>query len=177
MFSDPLKNLKAFGIRETDVVADLGAGTGYYAILAAHIASKGKVYAIEIAKDFLETIANKAKSAKLSNIECLRGDVEKAGGTKIGDKVADKAIASNIFFQTENKENFIEEIGRILKDRGEVLVIDWSDESELSSALSQKGLIVPKETMKRMFEQKGFRLEREVDAGIHHYGMIFIKNQ
>ena len=175
MFSDPLKNLKAFGIRETDVVADLGAGTGFYSILAAQIADKGKVYAVEIAKEFLDTITSKIKEAKLGNVECLWGDVEFPGGTKLGDQVADKVIASNIFFQTENKENFIDEIRRILKDKGEVLVIDWSEDSDLSSPLSQKGLVVSPEKMKRMFDQKGFKLEREVDAGIHHYGMIFIK--
>src|SRR3989344_5858132 len=172
MFSDPLKNLKAFGIREIDIVADLGAGTGFYSILAAQIANRGKVYAVEISKDFLHTIINKIKEAKLKNIEALWGDVEKLGGTKIAGAVVDKVIASNILFQVEDKEKFIEEIKRILKPKGEVLFIDWST----TSSMVRQDMVVPKFVAKDMFEKKGFIFEREIDAGNHHYGMIFRKD-
>ena len=171
MFSDPLKNLKAFEIKETDIVADLGAGTGFYSILAAQIANKGKVYAVEISKDFLHTIINKVKENRLDNIECLWGDVEKLGGTKIGDKIVDKVIASNVLFQIGDKEKFILEIKRILKDGGEVLFIDWST---LSNVML-RDLIVPKKQAQEMFEKNGFILEREIDAGAQNYGMIFRK--
>ncbi|KKP88146.1 MAG: type 11 methyltransferase [Candidatus Nomurabacteria bacterium GW2011_GWA2_35_80] len=60
MFTDPVKNLKAFDLRENMIVADLGAGSGFYAIPAARMVPMGKVYAIEIQKDFLITIKNKA---------------------------------------------------------------------------------------------------------------------
>ena len=56
MFSNPVKNLKAFGLREDNIVVDLGAGTGFYSVAAGHMVPRGKVYAIEIIKDFLENI-------------------------------------------------------------------------------------------------------------------------
>lgn len=171
MFTDPLKNLKILDIRETDVVADLGAGSGFYTILAAKIATRGKVYAIELSKDFLKTVLNKAKEEKLGNVECLWGDVEKVGGTKLGDAVLDKAIASNVFLQVHEKENFVREIKRILKPKGKALVIDWSDES----AIAPKSSLVSKDHLKDMFIKNGFTLERDIDAGAHHYGMIFSK--
>lgn len=153
------------------MVADLGAGTGFYSIPAAQIAERGKVYAVEISKDFLQTMTNKIKEAKLENIECLWGDVERPGGTKLADSSMDKVIVSNIFFQVEDKSAFIEELKRILKNKGEVLFIDWAE----ASPLARKGSIVPKGRAREMFEKAGFALEREIDAGEHHYGMIFIK--
>src|SRR3989344_2455735 len=173
MFTDPLKNLKTFGIRETDIIADLGAGTGFYSILAAKIADRGKVYAVEISKDFLQMILNKIKEEKLDNIECLWGDIERAGGSKIGNAVIDKVIASNVFFQVADKDGFIAEIKRILKPKGEVLFIDWSS----SSSIPHKDHIVPKEKSRAMFEKNGFVMEREIDAGLHHYGMILRKRE
>ncbi|MFZ1020040.1 MAG: class I SAM-dependent methyltransferase [Minisyncoccia bacterium] len=170
MFSDPVKNLKMLGLKENDIVADLGAGTGFYAIAAGALAPRGKVYAVELQKDFLEIIRHKVKEAHLKNVECFWGDVEKLGGTKIGDQIADAAIASNILFQTENKENFILELKRILKKDGKVLLLDWSETSIMSGTVA-----VPEKKAREMFEKEGFILERKIDAGEHHYGMILSK--
>jgi ubiquinone/menaquinone biosynthesis C-methylase UbiE len=170
MFSDPVKNLKMFGLKETDIVADLGAGTGFYSLAAGALVSRGKVYAVELQRDFLTAIKNKIKEAHIHNIETLLGDAEKIGGTKIGDEVVDAVIASNILFQIEDKDSFISEIKRILKLKGRVLLVDWS-ESPITNSIQ----LVPKNKAREMFEKKGFLLEREINVGDHHYGIIFIK--
>ncbi|MBU0611823.1 class I SAM-dependent methyltransferase [Patescibacteria group bacterium] len=172
MFSDPIKNLKQFGLSEDMVVVDLGAGSGFYSVPLAQMVPKGKVYAIEIQRDFLNTIKNRIKEFSLSNIECILGDVEKKGGTKIGDAVADAVVVSNVLFQAENKDRFVEEVARILKPEGKVLVIDWSDDS---SIISSGFKIIPEEKMREMFGRKGFIFNRTINAGKHHYGMIFKK--
>lgn len=171
MFSDPTKNIKTLGLRETDVVADLGAGTGFYSIAVGHIVQRGKVYAIEVVKDFLETITTKIREQKLDNVQVIWGNIEKIGGTKLQDNSVDAVIASNIFFQLEHKEKCVDEIKRILKKGGKALVIDWSADSMMAS----KGAI-PKNKLKEMFESKDFLLEREIDAGAQHYGMILNKS-
>lgn len=171
MFSDPVKNLKAFGLREDNIVADLGAGTGFYSVVAGQMVPKGKVYAVEINKEFLHTIQNKVKEARLNNVEILWGNIEKLGGTKIGNNIVDAIIASNVLFQVEDKDKFILEIKRILKQGGKVLLIDWSTDS---SVMGLKGAI-PKNKARELFEQKGFVFERDIDAGTHHYGMILVK--
>ena len=170
MFTDPLKNLKALGLREDDIVVDLGAGTGYYTLIAGALVPRGKVYAVEIEKDFLKTIQNKVRDAHLSNVECLWGNVEKAGGTKIGDGIADAVIASNILFQVTDKDSFLKEVKRILKPKGKVLLIDWSEASIMAQAN-----IISQKTSEELFKQAGFVSERVIDAGAHHYGIIFVK--
>lgn len=169
MFTDPLKNLKTLGLRENDIVVDLGAGTGFYSIAVGHIVTRGKVYAVEISKDFLATIKNKVRDAHLHNVEIIWGNIEKLGGTKINDAVADAVIASNVFFQVEDKEKFALEIKRILKKGGKMLLIDWSD----SSIMGAK--IIPKNKTQEVFESKGFLKDRDINAGAHHYGMILSK--
>lgn len=171
MFTDPLKNLKALGLREDNVVADLGAGTGYYSVLLGALVPRGKVYAVEVQKDFLETIKNKVKEAHLGNVEIIWGNIEKIGGTKLNEGVADAVIVSNVLFQAEDKENFILEIKRILKQNGKVLLVDW-----LSSAIMKEKNTVPKNKAREMFEKKGFIVDREINAGDYNYGMILRKN-
>ena len=170
MFTDPVKNLKTLGLREDAIVADLGAGTGFYSVAAGHIVRTGKVYAVEIVKDFLETIKNKVKEVHLRNVEIIWGNIEKLGGTKIGDSIVDAVIASNVLFQVEDKKNFILEVKRILKKGGNVLLVDWSESSVMGAKI-----IIPKSRAREMFETEGFVFEREIDAGAHHYGMILKK--
>lgn len=172
MFSDPIQNLKKLDLRENMVVADLGAGTGFYAIPCASLVPHGKVYAVEILKDYLHTIENKAKELKLNNLEILWGNIEKKDGTKLGDEVVDRVIASNVLFQIEHKDVFIEEVKRILKKEGKVLLVDWSDDSAFPSRQLRR---VSSKEARQMFEKAGFTHEREVDAGEHHYGMILKK--
>lgn len=169
MFSDPEKNLKVFGLKEDSIVADLGAGTGYYAVAAGTLAPRGKVYAVELQKDYLDTIRHKVKDAGLANVEIIWGNVEKMGGTKIADSVADAVIVSNVFSQIEDKLTFLEETRRILKPKGRVLFSDWAPSSILST------IAIPKEKAREMFERKGFAFDREMDTGDQHYGMIFLK--
>jgi ubiquinone/menaquinone biosynthesis C-methylase UbiE len=173
MFTDPIKNLKAIPLKENDIVADFGAGTGYYSILSGHLVPKGKVYAIEIQKDFINIIHDKIKTEHLKNIEVLWGNIEKIGGTKLADDIVNVVIMSNVLFQVEDKNQTIKEAHRVLKVGGEILLIDWSDSSTLIS--QRKINIVPKDKMREMFEKNNFVFVREVDAGIHHYGMIFKK--
>ena len=172
MFADPVKNLRAFGLGENMIVADLGAGTGFYSVAAGEMVPRGKVYAVEVQKDFLDKIKHKIKDAHLNNIETLWGDVEKIGGTKIGNGVVDAVIASNILFQVEDKNKFIEETKRILKPGGRVLLVDWSSGASVTGHLET---IVPSGEARKMFETKGFVWERDIDAGSNHYGMILKK--
>ena len=170
MFTDPVKNLKAFGLEEDNIVADLGAGTGYYTLPAGMLSPRGKIYAVELQKDFLDTIKNKVKEAHLGKVEIIWGNVEKLGGTKIGNNVVDVVIASNILFQVEDKDMLVEEIKRILKPKGRVLLIDWSESSIMGGKM-----IIPKNKAQILFEKKGFVFSREIDAGAHHYGIILTK--
>ena len=98
MFADPEKILKNFGIADTMIVADFGAGSGFYSIPAAKMAQNGKVYAIEIQKDFLATLKDKAEKENIGNIEILWSDIEKTAGTRLNDSIADVVIFSNILF-------------------------------------------------------------------------------
>lgn len=175
MFFEPEKVLKIFGIHEGMIVADLGAGNGFYTFPLSHMVGSGKVYAVEIQKDYLETILNKVKEHKLENVECLWGDVEVKGGTRLADNTIDRAVASNVLFQIEYKEKFLDEIYRILKVGGKVLLVDWHD---ADTKFAPKGnMLVSESKARELFEKKGFVFERTVDTGEHHYGMIFRVNK
>jgi ubiquinone/menaquinone biosynthesis C-methylase UbiE len=169
MFSDPSVNLSKLGLNDGMKVVDLGAGSGFYSIAAAHIVgSSGRVYAVDVQKNLLDRIRNNGITEGLRNIEVVWGNAEKIGGTKLREAVADRVIASNILFQIEKPDDFALEIKRLLKPGGKVMIIDWSG----ISPISPKVIFSPMRAQ-TLFEKSGFRLEQSFGAGDHHYGLIF----
>ncbi len=174
MFSDPEENIKQFGLSDGMIVADFGSGSGFYAIEAGKaVASSGKVYAIDIQKDLLERLKHEADRARVRNIEFLAGDLEKIGGSKIHEASVDRVIAANILFMIEDKKSFVTEIKRILKPKGAALLVDWA------GSFSQMGPhpdhVIYKDKAVQLFVDNGFKVEKEISAGSHHYGIIFRK--
>lgn len=171
MFSNPAKNVARLGLVHGMKVIDLGAGSGFYALAAAKVVGdNGRVYAVDVQKNILDRIRNTAAEYGLRNIESVWGDAEKLGGTKLGQDLADRIIASNLVFQLQKPDDFVLECKRLLKSGGKILIIDWS----------QKGPFGPKEAsnegqVKTLFEKNNFVLEERFDAGDHHYGLIFKK--
>jgi ubiquinone/menaquinone biosynthesis C-methylase UbiE len=174
MFADPNSILSGFDLKSGMHVADLGTGSGFYALAAARlIGSKGRVYAVEVQKDLLDRVKNNASREGLHNIEVVWGDIETSGGTHLRDSSMDRVIVSNTLFQIEEKERFIREVFRILRPSGKVLVIDWDDASDLSGP--DRNHLIGKETAKDVFLSGGFNFEKEIPAGSHHYGIIMVR--
>jgi ubiquinone/menaquinone biosynthesis C-methylase UbiE len=174
MFSDPENNIKQFGLTSGMQVADFGSGSGFYAMTAAKaVLPSGKVFAVDIQKDLLQKLKNAAEKSHLNNLDIIWGDLEHLGGTKLRENSLDAVIISNLFFQIENRDALCLETKRILRVNGRALVVDW-DGSSSGIGPSDKD-IVSKEKITTLFEDHGFKLDREISAGSHHYGLVFRK--
>ncbi len=174
MFSDPEHNIEQFGLSDGMVVADMGAGSGFYTLAAARaVAPRGKVFAIDLQRDMLERLKKEANRLHLRNIDVLSGDLEKLGGSKIRESSCDAIIASNILFMLDDKKTFMLEAKRMLKTGGKMLVIDWS--ASFSGMGPHAGHVVYKDDAQKLALAAGFTFEKEIHAGAHHYGIIFRK--
>lgn len=70
----PSKLLEALKLKPGDVVADIGAGSGYFTFrLAERVGPKGKVLAVDIQPEMLDLIRKRMKERKLTNVEVIRG--------------------------------------------------------------------------------------------------------
>lgn len=156
------------------IVVDFGSGIGAYALPAANlVAPNGKVYAVEIQKDLLETIKKDALAKGLDNLEYIWGDIEQAGGVGLADGLADVVIISNVLFQAKSMYTLALEAKRILKSGGRVMVIDWSESFGGLGPLPSD--VVPAEEVKNTFGSAGLVFDSDFPAGDHHYGLIFAK--
>ncbi len=173
-FTNPETNINQLGVHDGMTVVDLGAGVGTYTmILAERVGENGRVYAVEVQKDFLINIKDAATTKGFKNVEVIWGDIENVGGTKIKDGIADAAVISNVLFQAEDKSGLLREAKRVLKTGGKLLLIDWKD--SFNGLGPSKDAVIPLSVARQMCEREGFVLKNEFDAGEHHYGMVLYK--
>lgn len=172
MFSDPKKNIESLHIEPGMKVADLGSGAGFYTLAASEkVEDEGMVFAIEVQKELVTKLQNEANKDGRNNVKAIWADFETAGGSTLTDNLVDRVLLTNTLFQADDKYGALQEAYRILKPRGKLLLVDWTD--------SHGGLgphpneVLTEEQARQLAEDVGFILEEDIDAGDHHYGMIF----
>lgn len=174
MFARPDSIISQFKLGEETTVADLGVGSGVHAIAMARAVGKGgRVYACDIRKELLAKVAKDAREAKLDTVHVIWADLEQPHGTTLKDGLCHAVLVSNILFQIENREVLMKEVERILRPGGKALIVDWKD--SFGGTGPHADSVFGKQAARTLAEQSGLTFEQDIDAGSHHYGMLFRK--
>ncbi len=174
MFSDPTENIEYLDLEPGMKVVDVGAGSGHHAILIARaLGESGTVYALEVQKDLLARLKSEATSEHLTNLEVVWTDIEKLEGSHIRSGTIDRVFASNVLYQIYDKQSAINEMHRMLRVGGLIVVVDWAEASSMVSHFRDQ--IIPKSEVERLLGNRGFDKVREWNPGNHHYGIVFKK--
>jgi len=168
-FLNPQEVLNELKIEGQMIAADFGSGSGGWAIPLAKRLKFGKVYAIDILEEPLSALKSKAEIQRVYNIETISSNVEK--GVKIPDLSCDLVLITNLLFQVKDKNKILTEAKRVLKKGGKILVVDWFPQAPQGP---KEGRISAEE-VKEMIKDLSLKLEKEFQAGIFHYGLIFTK--
>jgi ubiquinone/menaquinone biosynthesis C-methylase UbiE len=173
-FANPKSLINELHIGEEMKVLDIGAGSGAYALLAAHAAHHGKVYAVDVQKELLKKLKTEAAHQHLTNIETIWADAEELHSTKVMDHHIDRVIVSNTLFQVEHKDGLAKEVARVLRPKGQLLVVDWTD--SFGGLGPHPNEVYGATAAKNLFIRQGFTLLKEGSGGDHHYALLFAKN-
>lgn len=172
MFSNPQSILSQVHIDMGMKVADFGSGSGHYTMaLSEIVGTSGTVFSFDIQAELLSKLKNIATQENKENIHFVCADLDEPNSTSLKEDSLDRVLIGNILFQAEDKKALIREAKRILKPNGKVIVIDWTDSHNGLGPRSSD--VVKKEVAQKIFEEEGFVIEKEIDAGEHHYGLIF----
>jgi arsenite methyltransferase len=123
---------KFAGIREGEVVVDLGSGAGIDVFLAANKVGKlGKVIGIDMTDEMLEKARKNANDNGYTNVEFVKGEIERR--IPVDDNTADLVISNCVINLTSDKVVAFKEIHRILKnDGGRMLISDLVTDREIN---------------------------------------------
>ena len=174
VFDDPARDawqkphqvIQALGLKPDAVVADIGAGTGYFAARFANMVPAGKVYAVDVEAAMVRYLAERAKKEKRPNLLALRGE---AGDPRLPEK-ADLLILVDVYHHIEERENYFRKVARYLKPGARVAIIDFRLDSPEGPPRAAR--VAPEQVLAEL-AAAGYAVSERHDFLPYQYFLVF----
>ena len=174
VFDDPERDawqkphavIRALALEPRAAVADLGAGTGYFAARLANMLPKGTVYAVDIEPAMVKYLAERAQREKLANLKPVAGT---AGDPRLPAKV-DLILLVDVYHHIEDRERYFRKLAASLKPGGRIAVIDFRLDSPSGPP---KAARVAPERVKTELGKAGYVLAAEHRFLPRQYFLLF----
>src|SRR5262252_10359041 len=162
VFDDPKRDawqkphevIEALALKSDAVVADIGAGTGYFAARLANMLPRGQIYAIDIEPDMVKYLAERARRENLPNVKPITAS---ADDPHLPTPV-DLMLLVDVYHHIDQRERYIGRLRSSLKPGGRLVVIDFTLDSPEGPP---KQMRIAAQTVKDELSKAGYVLRKE----------------
>lgn len=124
----PAEVIGALAVELGETIADVGAGTGYFALpLAVATGPQGKVYAVDAQAEMLAHLRQKLSSESASNVELVHAEADATG---LPEGCCNLVFLANVWHEFADHTAVLREARRILKAGGRLAILDWRPDVE-----------------------------------------------
>jgi predicted methyltransferase len=174
VFDDPERDawqkphdvIQALALKPDAIVADIGAGTGYFSVRFAHMVPKGRVYGVDTEPGMVKHLADRAQREGLNNVSAVAG---KPGDPRLPEK-ADLVILVDVYHHVDDRERYFRQLQKSLKPGGRVAVIDFRMDSPVGPP---KGARIEPDRVKDEMKRAGYALAQEHTFLPNQYFLVF----
>ncbi|WP_205500862.1 class I SAM-dependent methyltransferase [Rufibacter psychrotolerans] len=117
--------IQKLNLQPNSVVADVGAGTGYYTFRLAPLVPHGKVYAVEVQDAFVSALEARKKELGLSNVTVVKGSAQ---SPNLPENSLDLAIMVDVYHELAYPREMLQALHRALKPTGQLLLLEYRAE-------------------------------------------------
>ncbi len=145
----PTLVLEALALRGGETVVDLGAGSGYFTFrIAPKVGKAGKVLAVEIQDEMIETLRRRAAEQKLMNVVVVKGAED---DPRLPANTVDLVLMVDVYHELSCPFEVMTKIREALKPHGRVVFVEYRKED-------------PKVPIKEVHKMSVAQLEKEMAA-------------
>lgn len=169
-YLDPARVLSYLNLGGSQVLVDVGCGPGFFALEAARLLGPGgKVVAIDLSQEMLDACRRRAAEAGITNVETVLAEADDE--FPVHSATCDAALMVNVYHEVDPTAGTINEVRRILKPGGLLLIVDWiTRETPMGPPLSER--VDPQDVTEEL-TAAGFVLQGTCDVGPYNYGLKF----
>jgi arsenite methyltransferase len=169
-YQKPHEVLTALSIKPGEVIADIGAGSGYFTFrLAHHLGNQGKVYAIDVSPDMILHLNRRIRDFNASNVSSILADPD---DPLLPERSVNRFFFSNSWHHIENHTKYLSLIKKMLKPGGEIIMIDFHKKGlPVGPPMQMK---IAREDLIKQMESNGFRLAKEHTFLPYQYFLVFV---
>lgn len=117
----PHEVITALKLAPDQSVADIGAGTGYFAVRFAHMLPQGRVYGVDVEPDMVKYLGERAKKENLANLMAVAGAPDDA---RLPAPV-DLVVLVDVYHHIDRRADYFRKLRASLKPGGRIAVIDF----------------------------------------------------
>jgi ubiquinone/menaquinone biosynthesis C-methylase UbiE len=166
---EPSKAIAALDIKPGQVVADVGAGSGYYTVrLAARVGQTGKVLATDLQPQMLSLLRQRIAREQLTQIEVAQATETDPG---LPANTCDLILVVDVYHELSRPQEVLRKLRAALKPDGRLVLIEFRKESEWVPIREEHKMSIREATME--LEAEGFRLDRVIDVLPWQHILVF----
>ena len=122
----PQRVVNALDLKPTDVVADIGSGTGYFSFRLSSLVPQGKVLAVDVQPEMLEIVDLIKQERNITNVESILGSVT---DPHLPDGSVDLALMVDVYHELSYPKEMMEGVVKALKPDGRVVLVEYRGEN------------------------------------------------
>jgi ubiquinone/menaquinone biosynthesis C-methylase UbiE len=168
-YQKPHEVLMALGLKPGETIADIGSGSGYFALrFAAHVGDAGRVFAVDVDPEMVRHLNRRLRDARVRNVQTILADPD---DPLLPEASIDRFVVVNTWHHIEKPVDYLAHMKRMLKPGGQVVMIDFhKKELPLGPPLAMK---IAREDLVRQMADNGFALAREHAFLPYQYFLVF----
>jgi SAM-dependent methyltransferase len=174
VFDDPARDawqrpddvIRALALSPDALVADVGSGTGYFAVRLARAVPKGHVYGVDIEPDMVRYLAERGRREGLANLTSLAA----APGDPRLPRAVDMVLMVNTYHHIAERPAYFGRLRQSLRPGGRVAIIDYLPDAPSGPPRQAR---IPASFVKEEMGRAGYGLVGEHTFLPHQYFLVF----
>ena len=167
-YQKPHEVMETLAVEQGEVIADIGAGSGYFALrLAKHVGPSGRVYAVDVSPEMIRHLNTRVRDAGLTNVSTILAPPD----DPLVPQQVDRFLIVDVWHHIDDQAGYLAKMKKLLKPGGRVIMIDFH-KRELPVG-PPVGMKIAREDLLKQMTSNGFRLAAEHTFLPYQYFLVF----